>query len=108
MSDLRMELELLLDGVREGAVEPAEALERFATLPYRDLGFARVDTHREVRQGAPESVLGEGKTPDQVARIVAALLEAGAGSVLSRSGRATRGVSRSLPTPRNTAGAGRG
>jgi pyridinium-3,5-biscarboxylic acid mononucleotide synthase len=82
MTDLRSELVRLLEGVREGVVGPAEALERFAALPYRDLGFARVDTHREVRQGAPEAVLAEGKTAEQVAEIVTALLEAGAGSVL--------------------------
>lgn len=82
MSDLRTELEALLDDVRRGVVDPVDALDRFAALPYRDLGFARVDTHREVRQGAPEAVLAEGKTPEQVAGIVTALLDAGAGSVL--------------------------
>ena len=60
----------------------AEALERFASLPARDLVFARVDAHRELRQGAPEAVLADGKTPDQVVAIVAALLGAGASSVL--------------------------
>ena len=59
-----------------------EALARLAALPYRDLGFARVDVHRELRQGAPEAVLAAGKTPEQVAGIVHALLEGGAGSVL--------------------------
>lgn len=82
MADLRAELEALLEDVRRGLVNPDEAVDRFAVLPYRDLGFARVDTHREVRQGAPEAVLAEGKTPEQVAGIVSALLEAGAGSVL--------------------------
>ncbi len=91
MTGLRSELEALLDGVRRGEVDPAAALERFAELPYRDLGFARVDLHREVRQGAPEAVLGEGKTPEQVRRIVTALLEGGAGSVLvTRADEATR------------------
>src|SRR5262249_37864319 len=46
-------------------------------------GFARVDIHRELRQGAPEVVLAEGKTPEQVAAIFRALLEGGAGSVLA-------------------------
>jgi NCAIR mutase (PurE)-related protein len=82
MADLRSELAALLDGVRRGEVEPDDALERFASLPYRDLGFARVDGHRELRQGAPEAVLGEGKRPQDVAAIVSALMEAGAGSVL--------------------------
>lgn len=82
MAGLRSELEALLEGVRRGDVAPADALERFATLPYRDLGFARVDLHRELRQGAPEAVLAEGKTPEQVVAIVRALLDGGAGSVL--------------------------
>jgi NCAIR mutase (PurE)-related protein len=91
MSGLRSELEALLEDVRRGDVAPADALERFASLPYRDLGFARVDLHREVRQGAPEAVFGEGKTPEQVAAIVTALLEGGAGSVLvTRADEATR------------------
>ncbi len=79
---LRDELETLLQAVQRGEVSPEVALERFAGLPVRDLGFARVDPHREVRQGAPEGVLAEGKTPEQVAAIFQALLEAGAGSVL--------------------------
>jgi pyridinium-3,5-biscarboxylic acid mononucleotide synthase len=82
VAGLRDELESLLDAVRRGDVEPDVALERFAALPYRELGFARVDVHRELRQGAPEVVLGEGKTPAQVAAIVASMLDAGAGSVL--------------------------
>ncbi|HXF98572.1 MAG TPA: nickel pincer cofactor biosynthesis protein LarB [Gaiellaceae bacterium] len=82
MAGLRDELEALLAGVRAGTVATGEALERLASLPFRDLGFARVDVHRELRQGAPEAVLGEGKTPEQAAAIVAAMLEGGAGSVL--------------------------
>ena len=82
MADLRAELTELLEAVRRREVDPAEALERFAELPFRELGFARVDVHRELRQGAPEAVLAEGKRPDEIAAIVGALLEAGAGSVL--------------------------
>lgn len=82
MGGLRAELEALLEDVRRGDVEPAVALERLAELPYRDLGFARVDVHRELRQEAPEAVLADGKTPEQVAAIVVALVGGGAGSVL--------------------------
>jgi pyridinium-3,5-biscarboxylic acid mononucleotide synthase len=82
VTDLRSQLAALLEDVRRGAVDPEDALDRFASLPFRDLGFARVDTHRELRQGAPEAVFAEGKTPAQVAAIVTAMLEAGAGSVL--------------------------
>jgi pyridinium-3,5-biscarboxylic acid mononucleotide synthase len=82
MPGLRDELEALLERVRRGDVEPGKALERLAKLPFQDLGFARADVHRELRQGAPEAVLAEGKTPGEVVEIVLALLDGGAGSVL--------------------------
>jgi len=67
------ELQALLDAVREGTTKPADALERITAAlreqPYEDLGFAKVDHHRSVRQGFPEVVLGLGKTPDQIASI---------------------------------------
>ena len=63
-------------------MNPDDALEELTSLPYRDLGFARVDVHRELRQGAPEAVLAEGKAPEQVVAIVEAMLAGGAGSVL--------------------------
>ena len=49
---------------------------------FRDLGFARVDTDRELRQGAPEAILAEGKTPEEIEAIARALFDGGAGSVL--------------------------
>ena len=78
----RRDIEALLTAVAEREVAPSEAADRLATLPFRDLGFARVDTHRELRQGAPEAIMGEGKTPAQAAGIAQALVEAGASSVL--------------------------
>jgi NCAIR mutase (PurE)-related protein len=83
VAGLRDDVRELLDGVRAGTTTVDDALERLSELPFRDLGFARVDLHRELRQGAPEAVLAEGKTPDQVAEIFVALLEGGAGSVLA-------------------------
>jgi NCAIR mutase (PurE)-related protein len=92
---MRSEIETLLAAVERGEVVPAEALERLVDLPYRDLGFARVDTHRELRQGAPEAILAEGKTPGQVVAIACALVEGGAGSVLvTRAGAETRAAVR--------------
>jgi pyridinium-3,5-biscarboxylic acid mononucleotide synthase len=72
----------LLAAVEAGEVSASAAFEQLGSLPYDDLGFARVDTHRELRQGAPEAVLGEGKTPAEIEAIVRSLLEGGAGSVL--------------------------
>jgi NCAIR mutase (PurE)-related protein len=83
VAGLRDDLRDLLEGVGSGATSPDEALETLSQLPFRDLGYARVDVHRELRQGAPEAVLAEGKTPEQVASIFAALLDGGAGSVLA-------------------------
>jgi pyridinium-3,5-biscarboxylic acid mononucleotide synthase len=92
---LRDDLRDLLEAVRAGTTSPDDALERLAALPFRDLGFARVDLHRELRQGAPEAVLAAGKTPEQVAQIFVALLEGGAGSVLAtRADEAARGAVR--------------
>jgi pyridinium-3,5-biscarboxylic acid mononucleotide synthase len=72
----------LLEAVESGALPATLALEQLAGLPFRDLGFARVDTHRELRQGAPEAVLAEGKSPEEVVAIVSALLDGGAGHAL--------------------------
>lgn len=67
-------LRQLLTQVREGSMSADRAVAALRELPYADLGFARVDHHRQVRQGMAEAVYGPGKTPDQAARIVAELL----------------------------------
>jgi pyridinium-3,5-biscarboxylic acid mononucleotide synthase len=64
----------LLDDVRSGALAPDDAVARLRRLPFADLGFARVDHHRALRQGTAEAVYGPGKTPEQCAEIVAELL----------------------------------
>ena len=78
----RADVLALLEQVARGETQPSEAAARLNDLPFRDLGFARVDTHRELRQGAPEAVLAEGKAPEEVEEIARALLEGGASSVL--------------------------
>lgn len=75
-------LQRLLDDVRTGEVHPDDALAQLRRLPFADLGFARVDHHRALRQGAPEAVYGPGKAPAHAAAIVAELLDAGASPVL--------------------------
>ena len=76
-------LRQLLDDVRSGVVSPDDAVMRLRRLPFVDLGFARVDHHRSLRQGLPEAVFGPGKSPEQCAAIVAELLsEERAGPVL--------------------------
>jgi pyridinium-3,5-biscarboxylic acid mononucleotide synthase len=64
----------LLESVRSGKVSSEQALERLKHLPFEDLGFAKVDHHRALRQGYAEVIFGKGKTPAQVAEIVRAML----------------------------------
>ena len=71
----RERLERLLAHVRSGKVTVAAALERLRALPFEDLGFASLDHHRSIRQGFPEVILCEGKTPAQIRRIAASLLK---------------------------------
>jgi NCAIR mutase (PurE)-related protein len=67
-------LRSLLDDVRSGRVSADDAVRKLRRLPFADLGFARVDHHRALRQGTAEAVYGPGKTPLQCAAIVAELL----------------------------------
>ncbi len=75
-------LRTLVEQVASGACAPDDAVRLLRRLPYADLGFARVDHHRDLRQGMPEAVFGPGKTPEQCAAIVEELLGATAGPVL--------------------------
>ena len=68
--------------VRQKASLPDDAVERLRHLPFEDLGFAKVDHHRALRQGMPEVIFAQGKTPRQVAEIFRRLAEHG-GNVLA-------------------------
>lgn len=84
-----LELRALLDEVRRGTVDPSVASERLLQLlndaPYEDLGFARVDLHREVRQSFPEVIFGLGKTPDQIATIAERIVARGQTLLVTRA-----------------------
>ena len=75
-------VEELLKGVAEGSVPVATALESLRRLPFSDLGFARVDHHRGLRQGVVEFVYGPGKTRAQLLAIVEAQLDHDESSVV--------------------------
>jgi NCAIR mutase (PurE)-related protein len=72
----------LFEQVRKGEVTPDDAVARLRHMPFEDLGFAKVDHHRALRNGMPEVILCEGKTPAQVAGIFRRLADHG-GNVLA-------------------------
>jgi NCAIR mutase (PurE)-related protein len=72
----REDLERLFEEVRGGTCSPAAAAERLAGMPFVAAGDALVDTHRELRTGAPEAVFAQGKTPAQTADAAAAIAAA--------------------------------
>ena len=75
-------LRALLDGVRSGTVAPDAAVAELQRLPWADLGFARVDHHRSLRQPVAEAVYAPGKTAEQCGAIVRELLARDGGPVL--------------------------
>jgi len=86
----RMELRRLVDGIRSGAIDAtaaeAKIQEWLSRAPFEDLGFARVDHHRTVRQGFPEVVFGQGKTPTQIAAIAERIVAQGHTLLVTRTG----------------------
>src|ERR1044071_1816395 len=83
------ELQALLEEVRAGTTSPTDAARRvqnaMSAAPFDDLGFARVDTHRHLRQGFPEVILGIGKTPAQIAAIAARIDARGHSLLVTRA-----------------------
>lgn len=82
VSDLRK----MLSEVGAGRLDVDAAMERLRHLPYEDMGFANVDHHRHLRQGAPEVIFCEGKTVAQVAAIAASMLDKGSDVLATRAG----------------------
>jgi NCAIR mutase (PurE)-related protein len=70
-----LDIRELLEAVGTGKLSPGTAMERLKHMPFEDIGFAKVDHHRALRQGFAEVVFGKGKTPRQVAEIVRAMVE---------------------------------
>ena len=104
-------LRALIEDVAAGRCTPDDAVRQLRRLPYSDLGFARVDHHRDLRLGMPEAVYGPGKTPEHCAAVVEELLAATDGPVLLDPGdrspgegghrrRAPRSASGPVPWPR--------
>ncbi len=94
----RTQLFDLLTRVQRGEATVEQALDALKTLPFEDLGFARVDHHRALRKGFPEVILGQGKTGRQIIEIAQRLVAHGQQAVITRlEEREAREVRAALP-----------
>ena len=72
----------LLEGVRNGKVSVEDAVIKLKMKPFEDIGYAKVDTHRKLRQGTAEVIYGAGKTPEQITGIINTMIENGQDTIL--------------------------
>ena len=75
-------IKALLEQVAAGQVDVNDALLKLKMEPFEELGFAKLDSHRGLRQGVAEVIYGAGKTPEQIARIVDAMRSGGQDTIL--------------------------
>ncbi len=103
---MKNEVRDVLTALRDGSITVDEALLRLKTEPFRELGYAKVDFHRRIRQGAAEVIYGAGKTPEEILGIAEALRGDGDGRVLITrlSPEAAAVVSARLPLDYNARG----
>ena len=80
-------LKELLAKVKEGSLEVDEALEKLRGLPFEDMGFAKIDSHRNIRCGFPEVIFSQGKTTDQVIQIARRMMESNNNLLITRATR---------------------
>lgn len=79
---MRNEIKQILEAVKSGELPVDEALLKIKTQPFEDIGYAKVDLHRKVRQGAAEVIYGAGKTAEQIIGIADTLRAAGQDTIL--------------------------
>ena len=79
---MNQEIRKILQDVQDGTLSADEALTKLKMEPFEDLGYAKIDHHRSIRQGVPEIIYGAGKTPEQICGIMDAMKQAGQGRIL--------------------------
>lgn len=78
----KKKIRAMLEEIRDGKISVDDALTKLKLMPIDELGFATIDTHREIRQGVSEVIYGEGKSPEQIKKISESLLKSGQERVL--------------------------
>ncbi|SHI45905.1 nickel pincer cofactor biosynthesis protein LarB [Lutispora thermophila] len=79
---MNTDIRKLLEGVSDGTVSIDDALLKLKTKPFEDIGYAKVDMHRKLRQGTAEVIYGAGKTPEQIIGIAETMLKNGQNTIL--------------------------
>lgn len=88
----------MLNRVKDGTLSPEEAVLKLKMSPFEDIGYAKIDRHREIRQGASEVIFGQGKTPEQIAGIVRAMEKQGGQNILiTRMSAEAAGLLKGIP-----------
>lgn len=77
-----MQIEKILQEVKDGKISVDDAVLKLKKKPFEDIGYAKVDYHREIRQGNTEVIYGAGKTPEQILGIVDSMVKAGQENIL--------------------------
>ena len=93
------ETKRILEAVRDGKISVDEALLQIKTEPFTDIGYAKVDLHRKIRQGMAEVIYGAGKTPEQIIGIARTMIGKGQNTILITrlSSDAAKEISKELP-----------
>jgi len=78
------DIKKLLDMVQNGGLTVGDAVKKLKTMPYDDLGFAKLDTHRSLRQGFPEVIFGENKTQSQIKKIAETIIKRKENALITR------------------------
>ena len=79
---MKTDTKALLEGVKNGSISVDDALMKLKAAPFDDIGYAKVDLHREIRQGSAEVIYGAGKTPEQILGIMDSMLKNGQERIL--------------------------
>jgi NCAIR mutase (PurE)-related protein len=83
---MKSQLKDILNKVYRKKISPEEALNLLKDYPYQDLGFAKIDHHRELRKGFPEFIYGQGKTEDQILKIAREIIKKGSNLLITKVG----------------------
>ncbi len=88
----------MLHRVKDGSLSPEDAVLKLKMSPFEDIGYAKIDRHRELRQGASEVIYGQGKTPEQIAGIVQAMRkQSGQNILITRMSAEAAGLLKEIP-----------